>query len=334
MGNEKSQPVSVFEYTEKIAYFHRSNIYLHDIDKKINIQNKEFDNVSAFRSYDSVSSGFIDRNNHIIGCDEKNLYAVAIVHNGASYNFIVGTFDKHLKNIKNNMFSSCKKFSVKDDLIDVLQSYMKITFGHYSVENKLGFNETVAFVDKPLKLDITLRLPYEGYLVKREKFRDLYTPSPIKGKNQIHDICYDKHEDNVIMMMLRSSTDADFLAVFEVWKKIKNEWVIQRVSSVSFPKEIRFRTDYKTYISYHLECGRRYFLVALCDMTLLTAPSKIYIFNKYTFELCNEFNGYHPTFFIDGYEEWYKNSLETIKKIEVLSRMSTDVLSLILSFAG
>lgn len=251
----------------------------------------------------------LDKHFTAMSCNTKQQFVI-IGNNGNANKYNIGVLDKNLDKI-----DSYQRFHKKGKrLIDILKEEVgRLNFNAESVIEIYG--ERVV-------------LPYDATLVKTVGDTVIYTPET-RDCDRILNICYNKYQHNLVLLINMPGP----IYYFEYWKRIDNNWVMQRRSD---PVSLCFAScelsKWQLSQVYHLECGRYQILLGILLKLNNTTIGNIMTFDVETFACQYSVLGTHPTHLYD-YEIWYKNGLDILHKIESMP-MSDDLLSLILSYVG
>jgi hypothetical protein len=145
----------------------------------------------------------------------------------------------------------------------------------------------------------------------------------------IHEICYDKYEKCLYVALANNTMD---IHEIEIWKRHDSGWTYQRATNISNFNIIGMRQI------VNIKCTRHHLLMCTMDTIpsaagLTTFHNTMHIIRKKTLYNIQSFDGCHPAY-LDYYEKWYENRLETLKNIECLMKISTDILEILLLYLG
>jgi hypothetical protein len=304
---------SSFEYSEKLFYLHHDRLCLRDVKQKKDLVEITLPQISEFCCKDyNISDEF---SVGLMGYESNQLIIIRAV----LYSDV-----KHIIKVNRKMQIIGQETIHKMLLpLSVLRKEIKrINFDFEQVIIK--FAETC--------------LPYDLGIDDKQSIKShipSYPDTSAECVCVVSGVCYDRHEDTIILIVHNPYVDT-----IEVWKRsaITTLWELQRKSeSIVFTGEL-MEDHFGFYMIslYQLECSKHYIMynviVHMCDESLEKRRVS-FIIDKQSFKILDMFVGCGTTF-CDDYEDWLKNSLEQLKTIESLSKISTDVMNIILGYVS
>lgn len=304
----------MFEYSDQIVYFRYGDIHQYDTAQKTDLVIRQLSLVYTHNDPDKIAMGYSGTDNLVIIRKSETTH---------SKNFKTLKFDKNMKIIEKHQGydERLNKWSREydGDLEHIL--IKKRGSASYNSESVFGrFGDRVA-------------LPHNIYL-KKEDNKTWYEVEPDPKKRvPISNLCYDKYEDSLLLIpMVMHDTVLGY--DIEMWRRVStNEGCEQKWE---LDRELKdFDIDRERTFS-QVECGRSHILLGMTKREWYFAnvsTPRIYILDKYTFKVLVSFEGCHPTF-RDDYGTWFKDRLKNISEIPMLSKMSEDLLKIILLYVS
>lgn len=328
MGSKTSK-TDVFEYHERVVYFHDKKIVSRDItnnkiDKTVNFPI----GIDTFDQKDSkilkLGGGFVA----ITTLDDHNAMTVCLDGQLNVIKFAYGQNKGESVRSFIDMISPLEKCTSMNSLIDARQINLL----------RLNVNEIESLCE-----DHTFKLETKPD-IKFERHTDIMDIT-FEGKQVIiigysywHKSnfgIYDTYDDILVLIGVpHLSVDLHICYSMEFWKKQEDQWTLQSSASVRCPKAYShniFSMKWKNVLS----TPQHYILEAVIVRSTmdngLMDYGCMYVINKKT--LKHEYFPGCQVVVRDDYDWWFKKSVKFLKRINCLAKMSEDLLRIILSYS-